>query len=329
MSKWIKIFKSGTYPQGTVGVSQLDTIAKNFESNTAGVPLTIDHIKNGPSFGWVDKLKREGEYLLATFKDVHAQMKEWVKNKQYLNRSVELSYNESTKDFNNLRAVTMLGAATPQIPLGSISEFKEGNDRIICFVSDEHNDSLMFEDETTSKEDKGNISLFEKTYTDKATGLPIETDWQVKYQNYKANDEKEDMILKLKEENRLLKEKSEDYSIKVTKNDCANFITTMVKDFKLTPNETNNRKIMDFMLTLDNKQNAKFQEIVMGLPKHRFSDFEESKDRYLNYSTNFGAPSNEDLHQRVLQFMKKNEIKDYNVALPKVLELQVKEAGGR
>lgn len=114
MNEWIEIFKAGNYGEkGNYTEDDLDQVINRFESETAGVPITLDHIKTGPAYGWVDKLKREGKSLFASFKEVPIEFWNTIVKGYFKNRSVELSQTDNKG--LRLRAVTFLGAMTPEI----------------------------------------------------------------------------------------------------------------------------------------------------------------------------------------------------------------------
>lgn len=113
--KWCEIFKAGTHidhsgKKVTVTTADIDKIISNFNEKNSDVPLVIGHPKvNSPAYGWVDKLKRDGKTLLATFKDVSGEFAEWVNQGLYKTRSISL-YEDNT-----LRHIGWLGAQPPAI----------------------------------------------------------------------------------------------------------------------------------------------------------------------------------------------------------------------
>lgn len=122
---WCEIFKTGihTSANGTTKdwtVSDLDAIVSKFEKNKSTVPIVIGHPKtNNPAYGWVDKLKREGDRLFAKFTQVNAEFAEWVNKGLYKNRSIAL-YPDLT-----LRHIGFLGAMPPAVKGLAEFQFKE------------------------------------------------------------------------------------------------------------------------------------------------------------------------------------------------------------
>ena len=130
--KWCEIFRAGTHidhngKKVTVTTADIDKIISNFNEKNPDVPLVIGHPKvNSPAYGWVDKLKREGKTLLATFKDVSVEFAEWVNQGLYKTRSISL-YEDNT-----LRHIGWLGAQPPAIKGLASYQFAE-NEEIQIF----------------------------------------------------------------------------------------------------------------------------------------------------------------------------------------------------
>jgi hypothetical protein len=316
MNRFIKIFKSGKYPQGSFTAEDLDKIVLNFKTDRKDVPLTVDHKKEGPAFGWINDLKREGDYLLASFRDVTDEMKSWVKKKMYQFRSTEIYPDEVTKRGAMLRAVTMLGAASPAVQgLGAVAEFRADDMKVLAFVSDEYNTVDMFEAEPEKKQP----DLF-----DKKDEKPTTYDWQVKYQSYKEQDTTREEIEQLKTKIKELEDEKKTVEYKITEVECVDFLEEMVKERKLLPRDAHNRKILDLMLSLDHKQISLFQEVIMAMPRHQYTAEEESSNKHLNYHLSLGVPNGSDLKDMVTQYMETNKITDmarYGECLQKVLAM--------
>lgn len=137
--KWCEIFRAGTHidhsgKKVTVTTADIDKIISNFNEKNPDVPLVIGHPKvNSPAYGWVDKLKRDGKTLLATFKDVSVEFAEWVNQGLYKTRSISL-YEDNT-----LRHIGWLGAQPPAIKGLASYQFAE-NEEIQIFDFSEADD---------------------------------------------------------------------------------------------------------------------------------------------------------------------------------------------
>ena len=101
---------------------KLDKIVHNFEAVHKDVPICVGHPKtNSPAYGWIDSVKRIGDNLYCTFKDVQDEFKQAVQKGLFKNRSVSLD-----KDLN-LRHLAFLGGACPAVK--GLEQF--------CFEADE------------------------------------------------------------------------------------------------------------------------------------------------------------------------------------------------
>ncbi|MBQ8475612.1 hypothetical protein IJ531_00965 [bacterium] len=113
--KFCEIFKTGLHTDSNGNqrewtLSDLNKIVSNFEEKNLQAAICCGHPKsNTPAYGWVDKLKVEGNKLLATFKDVQEEFKEAVNKGLFKNRSISL-----TPDLS-LRHIAFLGAQPPAI----------------------------------------------------------------------------------------------------------------------------------------------------------------------------------------------------------------------
>ena len=112
--KFYEVFKAGVYPQGKFTKKEIAEIAKNYDPKFCEAPITIDHQQSGPAFGWVDSVKADGEKLKVAFKDVPQEFEQAVNEGKYKKVSVELYRNLEGKGAY-LKAVSFLGAATPQV----------------------------------------------------------------------------------------------------------------------------------------------------------------------------------------------------------------------
>ena len=131
---WIPIFKTGTWTDSSGQTRKwteedLDRIVEKYNSQKEHeAPVVIGHPKdNAPAWGWVERLKREGNILYAKLKDVADEFKEWVKKGLYKKRSISL-YPDLT-----LRHVGFLGAMPPAVKGLPDVSFKEGEARTIEF----------------------------------------------------------------------------------------------------------------------------------------------------------------------------------------------------
>ena len=114
----VPIFRAGKYePQGVWTADDLDKIARAYDPAWEEAPVTFDHVQEGPALGWVSKVYRVGDELLADL------AMNWpgffaLEGKMFKRRSVELFRSFKLKDGSTapyLRAVSLLGAASPAV----------------------------------------------------------------------------------------------------------------------------------------------------------------------------------------------------------------------
>lgn len=117
---WIEVFKSGLHKDSSGETNEfkdetLDKIAEMYnrkvkESSTFEAPLVKGHPKtDAPAYGWIQKLKRRGNTLLAKLKDISPNLINEVKKGMYKKVSIAL-YPDLM-----LRHVGLLGAMPPAV----------------------------------------------------------------------------------------------------------------------------------------------------------------------------------------------------------------------
>lgn len=114
--KWIEIARTGIFTDSAgrpqeFTAADLGAIAAAYNPTLRDAPLCIGHPKdNAPAFGWVQKLKSEGEKLFASFAQVPSEVKDLVAKHHYRHVSMSLMPDRLT-----LRHIALLGAAQPAI----------------------------------------------------------------------------------------------------------------------------------------------------------------------------------------------------------------------
>lgn len=112
----MEVFRSGNYgSKGTYCESDLQQMADDYRPDLLEAPLTFDHAQAGPAYGWVSRLRRKGDRLVAVLKGVPDAVRELVRSGAYKRRSVELFQKLPQTGRPYLRAVSLLGAATPEV----------------------------------------------------------------------------------------------------------------------------------------------------------------------------------------------------------------------
>ncbi|MFH2064978.1 MAG: hypothetical protein ABIK15_07265 [Pseudomonadota bacterium] len=134
--EWIEICKAGTWTAKngkpvTLTTADLDAIASSYNPTDREAPLVFGHPSDeDPAFGWVEKLKRTGDILLAAFKQVPDVVKSLVKDGHYKKVSIALMPDKKT-----LKHVGLLGAVQPAVPGLASVKFGDGADELVVEFS--------------------------------------------------------------------------------------------------------------------------------------------------------------------------------------------------
>lgn len=138
MGKFIEVLRTGTFtaksgkPVSFTG-ADLDAIAANYDPAKNPAPLVFGHpVDSDPAFGWAEEFKRDGDILMARFKDVPEVVKTLVNNGHYKKVSISLAADKKT-----VRHVGLLGAVPPAVPGLADVKFSEGESLIIEMSSKE------------------------------------------------------------------------------------------------------------------------------------------------------------------------------------------------
>ncbi|MDM5147840.1 hypothetical protein NQX30_05595 [Candidatus Persebacteraceae bacterium Df01] len=121
-----EIMRTGTFSDSagvthTFNSDYLDQIQASYNPDDPA-PVVLGHPTNNdaPAFGWVTKLSRTGDRLVATIRANSAEFMDWVRNGRYPKVSVSLHQRDSTSNPTpgkpNLRHLGFLGGASPAIP---------------------------------------------------------------------------------------------------------------------------------------------------------------------------------------------------------------------
>ena len=122
---WIPIFRGGRQIDGNgrawEGDGLIEKALASFDTAKHEPPVVVGHPRHdAPAFGWVAGLKKEGDLLMAKFKDVVPEFTEAVKKGLYKKRSAAF-YPDG-----RLRHVGFLGATPPAVKGLADVAFAEG-----------------------------------------------------------------------------------------------------------------------------------------------------------------------------------------------------------
>lgn len=130
---WIPIFKTGKHTDSQGNTSSydeafLDGIVNKYNPAAHEAPVVIGHPKNNaPAWAWIEGLKREGQTLYMTMKDMVPAFAEMLKLKMFKKRSISLYPDGSVKH------VGFLGATPPAVKGLEDIAFNEGDQITIEF----------------------------------------------------------------------------------------------------------------------------------------------------------------------------------------------------
>lgn len=125
--EWDKVFTAGWHTDSAGNrklwtTADLDRIVSSFNPSFHEPPLVIGHPSdNAPAFGWISAMKRVGNDLLVSYRDVAAEFKEWVAKGFYKKKSIAVYPDGS------LRHIGYLGAAPPAIKGLPDFQFNDGD----------------------------------------------------------------------------------------------------------------------------------------------------------------------------------------------------------
>lgn len=115
MDEWIQIFRTGNHVDSAGNAkdwsqADLDAIIAQYNPTHHEAPVVIGHpTENAPAWGWVEALKREGEFLYAKMKNLIPEFVDMVKKGLFKKRSISLYPDLS------LRHIGFLGAVAPSV----------------------------------------------------------------------------------------------------------------------------------------------------------------------------------------------------------------------
>lgn len=135
MNDWFEIFRTGTHTDnaGTTTTwteADLDEIVSKYNTDNYEAPIVIGHpATDAPAYGWIEKLERAGDILLAKAKQLVPEFVDLVRKGMYKKVSIAI-----TPDYE-LRHVGFLGAAAPAVSGLIPAQFAAGDKEVILFES--------------------------------------------------------------------------------------------------------------------------------------------------------------------------------------------------
>lgn len=246
--KFYEVFKAGVYPQGKFTKKEIADIAKNYDPKFCEAPITIDHQQSGPAYGWVDTVKADGDKLKVAFKDIPAEFEKDVNDGKYKKVSVELYRNLEGKGAY-LKAVSFLGAATPQVKGLEPIKFMESESDTYEFESED--DAEQFTEADIEDLKNQVAELEEQVKTFKENNKKLETIKSLKEKISALNDEVATFKEKAQGKEEIEKE-LHDIKVAIKKKEFDEFIDKQIDKGTLVP--ANKDVVLSVLQELDNVQ---------------------------------------------------------------------------
>ena len=130
----LEVFRAGDYgPKGSWNEQALDRMAEDYSSDLHEAPVTLDHAQTGPALGWVSGLRRQGDRLIARLMGVSDGLMDLLRRGAFKKRSVEIYHRMPDTDRPYLKAVSFLGAGTPEVKgLRDVIFSDDGDSDCLC-----------------------------------------------------------------------------------------------------------------------------------------------------------------------------------------------------
>lgn len=287
--KYFQVFKAGKYPQGEFTQKDVEEIAKNYDPSFCEAPVTIDHEQSGPAYGWVDKVKTDGDILKVSFKDTPKEFQEDVNAGKYKKVSIELYKNLEGKG-HYLKAVSFLGAAIPQVKGLEPIKFMDSESEIFEFeVSDNEPETFTQEDIDDLKKQvddlENQIAKFKEK--DKQKEQKLETIKSLKDKISSLTDEVTSFKEKAQGKEQIEQELN-DIKTALKNKEYEDFIEKQINDGKLVP--ANKDVVLSIFKELDNVKKfgenselvTSFKSFIESLPNQIVFNEIATKDKKQN-----------------------------------------------
>ena len=307
---WVEIFRTGKHvdaagKEGSFNRGDLDKIVLAYNEGVSDdesrlAPVVKGHPKdNDPAYGWVEKLKRSGEVLLARLKDLTPEFTEELRNKMY--RKISMSIYPDM----NLRHVGFLGAVQPAVKGLKPVSFSEGD--YSAFESDykaEEND----DDKNLKKRNEELVMKFnEQSEQLKAAGERIK---ELSHNAF-VNEEKAFCENLVRQGKMLPKEADANIDMLVSLRELDDF-------FSFTEPASDDEEGIGPGLYRKHRDMLKAREVVVNLGSDHAAGFKK-EDNFLFSQLDLNEPENRKLlHERAAEISER-EHRDYMEALNELL----------
>lgn len=296
--KFFEVFKAGKYPQGSFTKKEIAEIAKNYDPTFCEAPITIDHQQSGPAYGWVESVKADGNKLKVSFKEMPENFQKDVNDGKYKKVSVELYRNLEGKGAY-LKAVSFLGAATPQVKGLEPIKFMESESDVYEFESEDE-DAEQFSEADIEDLKNQILELENQVAQFKEGNKKLETIKSLKDKIAALTDEVASFKEKAEGKEEIEKELA-DIKAAIKKKEHEDFIEKQIDKGTLVP--ANKDVVLSVLQELDNVQ--KFGEDSTVIVD--FKSFIESLTPQITYGETATKDKQINQNQDVQQFANADE----------------------
>jgi len=270
------IMRAGKWNGVEIKEQDLDDMVKAFSEIKKDIPLKLGHDskqeilqKDGyPAAGWVASLKRSGDKLVASFRDIPRAVKELIDNKAYNQVSAEIAFNYSDngkKYPRFLKGVALLGVDLPAV--SGLGDF-------LALYSDESQKTVNINFTDLTKEE-GQMDELKKLQDEVAAKDKLIAEQQAQLKTFT------DAAEKAAADKLVADAESRKQEIKT-------FIDAQKKEGRVIP--AHESMIQAIMESLDDAKTVKFadaegKEQEIGVRKH-FENFIAALPKIVDFSTN-------------------------------------------
>ena len=338
-----EIFKAGTWTDANGNTRKftekdIDDIISQFSNEKSEtiqgrkVPLTPGHPKDDdPALGWVSRIWRDGKSLFAEFVDIIPEAVKAIKAKSFREVSIALTG-------NTLRHVGLLGAVPPAVPGMGGFKFADGDFMEYSFSEDDRDfmDKIIEKLQKTFnlKKSGDDMPTLEEKLNEENVELKnkvgdLETELSEAQDKIKVLEEEKKAVTAEKEkaetELKASNEKIESFEAEKKELVYTNWLDKMVAEKKLLPAKKEETLLM--LKSLEGQAEQEFKqgdETVKKTPQSLYMENIEKGPEALdtkNLQDGQGRKEMGKLEKATREYMKKNDIQDYNLASVKVREL--------
>ena len=310
----LEVFRAGDYgDKGSYSQDDLDAIAGDYDPELHEAPVTLDHARSGPAYGWVKKLFRRGDRLVAKIRNLSEEFAGWLEKGAFKKPSVELYRKFESTGRPYLRALSFLGAAPPEVKGLADPEFAD------------HGEYVQLDLIELAKQKEGESS---SKPSDRETG---EQEFQEQGHAFPSVDE-------LRRERERLSEELSTLRRQKRRAEMEAFCEKLRNEGRILP-AWEEQGLTEFLMLLEDRESAYFSEGEEITPLEWFRNFLQNLPPQVNFGEEAGeesspamlegtlprdagdvvvSPESVDVHAKVLAYRERHPEASYARALTRV-----------